>query len=99
MSQPSGSVIVGLLLCWSLNVVHLGVAILLFFSSERLVPSAVILIAAIGVLQIAYVVPVYRLLRRRGKSRTARGLATAAWITVFANAVCWGAVIVEFHLL
>jgi len=99
MSQPSGSVIVGLLLCWLLNIVHVGVAILLFITSERTVPTAVILIAAIGLLQIAYVVPVYRLLKRRGKSRTARGMAVAAWITTLVNVVCWVIVIQEFHLL
>ena len=99
MSQSNGSVIVGLLLCWLLNTVHLGVAMLLLITSERTVPTAVILIAAFGLLQIAYVVPVCRLLKRRGKSRTARGMAIAAWITTLVNVVCWAIVIDKFHLL
>jgi len=87
MSQ--GSIIAGLFLCWLLNLAYACIAWLLFVTSERTLPTGLILLTGIGVFQIAYVVPVYRLLRRRGKSRTAQGAAIAALITALLNLGAW----------
>ncbi len=78
----------GMLICWLLNVVQLGIAFLLLAASEKLLPAFYVLVFAIGLVQIGYVVPLYRLLQRTGKPRAARGLMIAASITVIVSAVC-----------
>ena len=86
----------GLLMCWLLNIAHLGIAALLLFTGERTLPTVFILAGAIGLLQLAYVIPIWRLLRQRGKIMTARGLVIAASITALLNATCWGSVLFRF---
>jgi hypothetical protein len=86
-STGSGSFVLGLIVCWLLNVVQLGIAFLFFAYGERTLPTALILAGGIGLLQIGYIVPLWYLLRRHGKQRMARGLLTAAGITLLVNAV------------
>lgn len=76
----------GVLICWFLNIVQLGIAFVLLASSEKMLPFVYVLTAALGLVQIGYAVPIYRLLKRKGKSRTAQGLLTAAILTAIANA-------------
>lgn len=76
----------GILICWFLNLVQLGIAFLLLATSEKALPSVYVLTTALGLVQIGYVVPIYRLLGRRGKPRTAQGLLTGAAISAIANA-------------
>jgi hypothetical protein len=49
----------------------------------------------VGVAQLLYVVPLFVLARRRGRTRLAQGLAVRAGITVLLNAACWGTVLVS----
>lgn len=76
----------GMLICWLLNLAQLGIAFLLLVASEKMLPAFYVLVFAIGLVQIGYVVPLYRLLRRNGKARAARGLIIAAGITALINA-------------
>ena len=82
----------GFLICWLLNLVQLAVAFLLLASSERMIVYAYILAAWLGLVQIAYVIPIYRLLWRKHKHYVARGLLAAALITAAAN------FIIDYHL-
>ena len=77
----------GFLICWLLNLVQLAIAFLLLASSERLIGPAYVTAVGLGVIQISYIVPIYRLLWRKGKRYVAGGLLAAALITAVANFV------------
>jgi hypothetical protein len=81
MSDGKGSIAAGMAICWLLNVAQLGVGWLLLVADVRMLPTYYVLTGAIGLVQLGYVVPIWRLLRRKGKPRTARGLAIAAFCT------------------
>ena len=85
----SSSLFLGLLICWLLNMVQLGVAWLLFVRSERMLPSVFVLVGALGLLQSGYVVPIWYVFRRRGMNRMAKGLLIAAAFTLLVNVVFW----------
>ena len=72
-------------ICWLLNVTQLCVAWLLLVADVRMLPAYYVLAGAIGIVQVGYVVPIWRLLRRKGKPRTAKGLLIAAVLTLIAN--------------
>jgi hypothetical protein len=99
MSKGEGNIILGMLMCWAFNIVHLGIGVLILMTGQRTLATALILILGIGLLQIAYVIPVYRLLRKRGKPMTARGLVIAASITALLNATCWGIAQYKFKVI
>ena len=81
----SGSMVAGLALCWLLNIAQLGIGWLLLVADVRMLPAYYVLIGAVGLVQVGYVVPIWRVLVRRGRSRTARGVFIAAGITVLLN--------------
>lgn len=87
--QYQGSLFLGLIVCWLLNMAHIGIAYLVFISGERTLPAALVLVGAIGLLQIGYVAPIWYVLRRRKKKRMASGLAIAAGITLLLNTALW----------
>jgi len=87
MNDGRGSVAAGMAICWLLNVAQLGIGWLLLVADVRMLPAYYVLIGAIGVVQVGYVVPIWRLLRRKGKPRTAKGLAFAACVTLCLNAL------------
>ena len=97
MSKEEGHILLGMLLCWLLNIVQLGIAAVLLTTGERTLPTVFILVGAIGLLQFVYVIPIWRLFRNRGKSMTARGLLIAASITALLNAACWGGAVGRLH--
>jgi hypothetical protein len=74
-------------ICWLLNIAQLGTGWLLLVASVRMLPVYSVLIGAIGVVQVAYVVPIWRLLRRKGKPRTGKGVLLAAMLTALLNVV------------
>jgi hypothetical protein len=82
-----GSLMAGLAICWLLNITELGVGWLLLVADVRILPAYYVLVWAIGMVQVGYVVPLWRLLARRGLARTAKGLLIAAVLTALANAV------------
>jgi hypothetical protein len=81
-----GSVAAGLAICWLLNVTQLGMGWLLLVADVRMLPAYYVLIGAIGLVQVGYVVPIWRLLKRKNQSRTAKGLLIAASMTAVINA-------------
>jgi hypothetical protein len=74
-------------ICWLLNIAQLGIGWLLLVADVRMLPAYYVLIGAIGVVQVGYVVPVWRLLRRKGKPMTGRGVLLAAGFTALMNIV------------
>jgi hypothetical protein len=89
MNQGRGSILAGMAICWLLNVAQLGVGWLLLVADVRMLPAYYVLVGSIGLVQVGYVVPIWRLLRRKGKPRTANGLLLAAALTAFLNIVIW----------
>ena len=87
MDDGKGSVLAGVAICWLLNVAQLGVGWLLLVADVRMLPGYYVLVGAIGVVQVGYVVPIWRLLRRKAKPRTATGLLVAAVLTLILNVV------------
>ena len=81
MDQGRGSLGAGMAICWLLNVAQLGVGWLLLVADVRMLPACYVLVGAVGLVQVGYVIPIWRLLRRKGKPRTARGLSIAACLT------------------
>lgn len=86
-SDGRGSIIAGWAICWLLNITQLCIGWLVFVSDERMLPAGYVLVGAIGLVQVGYVVPIWRLLRRSGKPRTAKGLLIAAAVTAVLNLV------------
>jgi hypothetical protein len=82
----------GMLLCWLLNMVQLGITFVLLSSSEKLLPAVYTMSVALGLVQIGYVVPLWRYLRRKGRRDVAMGVIIAAAITLCVN---FG---VDYHL-
>ncbi len=90
MNQGRGSIVAGMAICWLLNIAQLGVGWLLLVADVRMLPAYYVLVGAIGVVQIGYVLPIWRLLRRKGKPRTANGLLLAAGLTALLNiTIAW----------
>lgn len=87
MDQGRGSILAGMAICWLLNVAQLGIGWLLLVADVRMLPGYYVLVGAIGLVQIGYIVPLWRLLLRKGKPRTANGLLLAATLTAVMNAV------------
>lgn len=85
MDQGRGSILAGIAICWLLNVAQLGVGWLLLVADVRMLPAYYVLVGAIGLVQVGYVAPIWRLLRRKGKPRTAQGLMIAAVLTLIAD--------------
>lgn len=82
-----GSIAAGLAIGWLFNVAQLGIGWLLLVADVRMLPAYYVLIGAIGLVQVGYVVPLWRLLVRSGRPRTAKGLLIAASLTAVVNAV------------
>lgn len=74
-------------ICWLLNIAQLGIGWLLLVADVRMLPAYYVLIVAIGVVQAGYVVPIWRLMRRKGKPRTGKGVLLAAGVTALVNVV------------
>jgi hypothetical protein len=75
----------GMAICWLLNVAQLGTGWLLLVADVRMLPAYYVLVGAIGLVQVGYVVPIWRLLRLKGKPRAAKGLLLAAALTALMN--------------
>jgi hypothetical protein len=77
----------GMLVCWLLNVVQLGIAFVLLAGSEKALPSVYVLTLALWLVQFGYVIPIYRVLRRKQRPYAAYGLLTAACITAIITVI------------
>jgi hypothetical protein len=87
MKKGNGSIVAGMAICWLLNIAQLGIGWLLLIADVRLISSFYVMVAAIGLTQVGYVVPIWRLLVRKGKPRAAQGILVAAGITAILNTV------------
>lgn len=87
MNDGRGSIAAGMAICWLLNVAQLGIGWLLLVADVRMLPAFYVLIGALGLVQVSYVVPIWRLLRRKGKPRTGKGVLLAAVFTALMNIV------------
>ena len=85
MNQGQGSIFAGMAICWLLNIAQLGAGWLLLVADVRMLPAYYVLVGAIGLVQVGYVVPLWRLLRRKGRPRTANGLIIAAILTLITD--------------
>jgi len=85
MDQQRGSILAGMAICWLLNVAQVGVGWLLLVADVRMLSVYYVLVGAAGLVQVGYVVPIWRLLRRKGKPRTAKGLLIAAILTLITD--------------
>jgi hypothetical protein len=91
MNNPQGSVGIGLLLGWGLNLCQLFLGTVLFvflMKSEQFMP-VMVLVGGIGLIQLLYILPLYFTFRRQGKTATATGLVIAASVTALINCACW----------
>jgi hypothetical protein len=77
----------GMLVCWLLNVVQLGIAFVLLASSEKALSSVYVLTLALWLVQFGYVIPIYRILKRKGRRHAAHGLVTAACISAIITVI------------
>ena len=48
-------------------------------------------IAGFGLLQYAWIIPLYERYKGRGETETAKGILIASGVTVLLSAACWGA--------
>ncbi len=87
--ERGGSIVAGMAICWLLNIAQIGISWLLLVADERMLPIAFVLAGMIGLVQVGYVAPIWRLLWRMGKLRTAKGLLIAAAVTMVINAAVW----------
>lgn len=85
--------VVGFTICWLLNLAQLGIGWLLLVADVRLLSAVYVLIGAIGLTQVGYVAPIWRLLKRKGMKRTAKGMLVAASITLIVNIVAVAVVV------
>lgn len=87
LPRKIGLTLLGMLICWALNVAQLGISFWVFvWAGERFLGPFYVLIGGAGLLQIAYVVPLYRLLRRKNLPDAARGMALAACLAALLSA-------------
>jgi heme/copper-type cytochrome/quinol oxidase subunit 3 len=87
MRDDKGSIAVGMAICWLLNLAQLGIGWLLLVADVRMLSAYYVMVGAIGLVQVGYVVPLWRLLRRKGKPRTAQGFMVAAVLTLICDVV------------
>jgi hypothetical protein len=84
-----GSIVAGMAICWLLNIAQVGIGWLLLVADVRTLSFVFVLVGMLGLVQVGYVAPLWRLLRKREKLRTARGLLLAAAVTLVVNAAVW----------
>jgi hypothetical protein len=76
-----------MLACWLLNVAELGIGLLILFITDRQMPAVYVLMVAIGLVQVGYVVPLWRFFRRQGKPRAGLGVLAGAIVTAVLNLI------------
>lgn len=76
-----------MVVCWLFNLVELGLGVFLFSITEKQMPVAYALIYAIGLVQVGYVVPLWRIFRRRGLTFAAAGVLAGAAGTLVLNLI------------
>ena len=86
MTDEKGNLGLGLVICWGCNILHLGLGWFLILAVMRV---GIVVFGGIGVVQLAYVIPLCMHLRKSGQTDTVKGLIIAASITALLNVGCW----------
>ena len=86
MTDEKGNLGLGLVICWGCNIAHLALGWFFIFA---LPPVGMVVFGAIGVVQLAYVIPVALYLDNKGQTDMMKGLIIAASITALLNVGCW----------
>jgi hypothetical protein len=86
MNDDKGNLGLGLLICWGCNITHLALG---WFLILTVMPVGVVVFGGVGVVQLAYVIPLYMHLKNSGKTNTMKGVIIAASITALLNVGCW----------
>ena len=88
-----GSILQGLFLCWGMNLVQvmLGCSVAWGASegpgiSETVVDIAFAIALSVGLLQLLYLIPLWRVLKTNERTQTIKGVRIAACITALLNA-------------
>jgi hypothetical protein len=85
--RDPGSIWQGIALGGTWNICALGIGILTI-----LIAIGAVVIAGFGIVQYAWISPLYLRYKRRGETETAKGILIASGITVLLSAACWGAI-------
>jgi hypothetical protein len=86
MTNQKANLVLGLAICWGCNIAHLALGWFLVFPLPRV---GVVVIGGIGVLQLAYVIPLCLHFKKEGETNVIKGLIIAASITALLNVGCW----------
>jgi hypothetical protein len=86
MTDHKGNLGWGLVICWFCNIVHLGIG---FFLILTVMPLGAFVFGGIGVVQLAYVIPLYLRFEEKGETNVMKGLIIAASVTALLNVGCW----------
>jgi len=93
VTDDQGRVWLGLLLCWICNIVQVGLGFVLILASYPRVVVGIVIFGGVGLVQLAYVVPLCLHYKKLGQRNVVKGLIIAASITALLNASCWGGII------
>jgi hypothetical protein len=93
LAHSPGSIWQGLLFCWGMNFVQVMLGCTMAWTeaerpggSNTVVHVAAVLVLSVGLLQLFYLVPLWRVLKSNGKTQTMKGVTIAASITALLNA-------------
>jgi hypothetical protein len=86
MTDEKGNLGLGMVICWGCNIAHLALGMFLI---STMLPIGVVVFGGIGIVQFAYIIPLYIHLKKTGQTNTVKGLIIAASITVLLNVGCW----------
>ena len=93
VAPSPGSILQGMLLCWGMNLLQILLGCTVAWTaaerpggSSTVVYFAVALALSVGLLQLLYLIPLWRVLKTKGKTQTIKGLGIAACITALLNA-------------
>lgn len=86
MTNDKGNLELGLLICWGCNIFFLASTWVLMLMVAQV---GLLLFGGIGVVQLAYVIPLCLHFKKKGQTNVMKGLIIAASITVLLNVGCW----------
>jgi hypothetical protein len=86
MTNEKGNIWLGLIICWGCNTVHLALG---WFLIVAVVPVGIVVFGGMGLVQLAYVIPLCFHFKRKGQTNVMKGLIIAASVTALLNVGCW----------
>lgn len=83
--RDPGSIWQGIAIGGAWNACALGAGIILIAALV-----GIFIVAGFGLVQYAWIVPLYAKYKGRGETETAKGILIASGVTVLLSAACWG---------